>query len=338
MVVVDIKDSLHLILAEKNCIAIPGIGGFSVSYKPACITSSNIFCPPRREIKFKESIVFDNYTLRNFVAKTCDANDADAEKIIADFAEKIKKDLESGQKVTFESLGEISLNNKSIFFSENISSNISKDSFGLKQFDCIPLRNETPAPAISETINNQHIITNNPSINNLMEKTTNSTKTNTTVSSSPTDPKKKFSLPVKWIVIGAVCLLLTGITIIFLNDSVAKILHVAAFTEKVKSISLFSKTKDVAEPVAIEEEVAAVPASVPITSFCIITGSYTDFYLAAAASKRLVDKGYLNSEVIPSETNRYRVSAECFNDKNTALEQLESYRASIVKDAWILTL
>jgi nucleoid DNA-binding protein len=123
---------LHNLLLENESVIIPGFGAFISNYKPAEI-SGNEIKPPSKEISFTQRIKNNDGLLVTAVARKGKISQTNALKRIEKERENILYQLDKGEKVTLENIGELFYNEKNeIQFTPFQDENLLLDSFGLE--------------------------------------------------------------------------------------------------------------------------------------------------------------------------------------------------------------
>lgn len=145
------------LLYRYECVTIPEFGAFLTHRISAKIQNdTHTFYPPKKVVSFNEQLQNNDGLLANYIA--------DVEKIPYEFAVKkiakrvktIKSYLRQGETITFDSIGDVSLNTEgSITFEPSNYLNFLTDAFGLSQFNSIELTRELykeQAEALEEVI------------------------------------------------------------------------------------------------------------------------------------------------------------------------------------------
>jgi len=132
--------SLHIskLLFSQNKLVIPKLGVFEVEIQDAYNHPvSNEFTPKFKVIKFSKN--FD--AIDDFISKSLSEKDAD--KLISDFVEGVKKSLETNKSFEFVNIGILKLHNSgALIFEQNTDFNYEKSYFGLEAFISKPIEKE----------------------------------------------------------------------------------------------------------------------------------------------------------------------------------------------------
>ncbi len=129
------KKILHL-LYFKDCVIIPGLGGFVSNYLPARMREeSQTFLPPAKEIGFNRELVHDDGVFAGYLAKCDNISIVDASGRIDKFVNFVFSELE--KKGTFEirTIGKLSYaRTGEMIFKAGGEINFLADSYGLSSF------------------------------------------------------------------------------------------------------------------------------------------------------------------------------------------------------------
>ncbi len=138
------------LLLEYETVIIPGFGAFISGYKPAEISEKEIK-PPSRQISFSSNIRNNDGLLVDYVANAEQVSHFDALKIIEKDRDNIIFQLDKGEKVTLEEIGELYSNEKNeIQFTPFQEENLQAESFGLEAVSLEKLAEQQPEPEINE--------------------------------------------------------------------------------------------------------------------------------------------------------------------------------------------
>jgi len=140
--VVNLALAIKELILLKEGVILPGLGGFVTQYHPAEIQkSSNTFAPPSIELSFDTRMVTDNGLLISHIARKKRLSEEDARKIVSDYVERIKKEIQEKGSVLIEEVGTLSRGTGgNLSFRAASDKNYNVRSFGLPAI-------EIPAPA-----------------------------------------------------------------------------------------------------------------------------------------------------------------------------------------------
>ena len=86
------------------------------------------------------------------------------------------------------------------------------------------------------------------------------------------------------------------------------------------------------EPVMVKSEPVMGYTS---DKYYMIVGSFLSEKLAVKYANTVLDMGYQPNVIYSSEQGYYRVSAQSYNDKSTAVSDISSFRSSVTNHAWV---
>ena len=137
----DITAFIRELLFGHDCVIVPGFGGFIGNYAPAHVDrSSGTFYPPVKQISFNRNLNHNDGLLIGRISGSLNINYGDARTSVEKFVADLRKKLENGEKVVFDSIGSF-INNQegNVQFEPDRTSNYHLDSYGLESFQCFPL-------------------------------------------------------------------------------------------------------------------------------------------------------------------------------------------------------
>jgi len=129
------------LLYYTDCVIVPGFGGFVTNYASAKIHSTtHAFTPPSKSILFNSKLINDDGFLIHFISQDEKISYAQAKLEINYFVEELKFDLDQGQSVVLENIGEFSKTSDDNFsFSPDNTVNYLEESYGLSSFISPPI-------------------------------------------------------------------------------------------------------------------------------------------------------------------------------------------------------
>lgn len=142
------------LLYNKECVIVPGLGGFIKASIPArIIHATNEFHPPSGTIAFNAGLSGNDGQLANYIASVENISYRDALYEIKSWSEKSNDSIKNGDKVYIEGIGDLFLNSSGKFeFSPSMQINFNADSYGLPVFFARTVRKETlNIPQINQT-------------------------------------------------------------------------------------------------------------------------------------------------------------------------------------------
>lgn len=130
--ILNLSSFIHSLLIENETVIIPGFGAFISTYKPAEIGDNEIK-PPSKEISFNSKIKNNDGLLAEIIARKAKISQTNALKRIEKARENMLFELDKGNTVKLENIGEISYNTKNeLVFTPFKNNNLLIDSFGFE--------------------------------------------------------------------------------------------------------------------------------------------------------------------------------------------------------------
>lgn len=132
------------LLLQKDCVIIPGLGGFVANYKGAFLNpATHTFSPPARRIAFNASLNTNDGLLAHTIARAEQVSYDKALEQVQTYVEELRHRLESGEEVVLEKVGALRFDSdKRIHFEPLVSENYLLDSFGLTPIHSPAIRRE----------------------------------------------------------------------------------------------------------------------------------------------------------------------------------------------------
>ena len=130
--------ALYKYLVLNEIVAIPGVGNFTITSKPASINAGKIY-PPQQDLVFQQGTALTDKKFYSFLAEENGVSEVDAVRKFQDFAYQLRKDIQSNNCVELTGMG---------IFSKGPTNDVTFQSiFSLdKFFPSIPLQ-QVAAPA-----------------------------------------------------------------------------------------------------------------------------------------------------------------------------------------------
>ena len=124
------------LLYRYECVTVPEFGAFLTQRVSATIhESTNAFYPPKKKLSFNEQIQANDGILTHYIADVEKIPFEEASKKIEKRVKSLKSYLTEGETISFENIGELSLNNEGkMIFEPSYHLNYLTDAFGLSQF------------------------------------------------------------------------------------------------------------------------------------------------------------------------------------------------------------
>ena len=323
----NIEKHLSGLLAEQDCVIVPGFGGFITNYIPAGINPvTHVFTPPSRQVAFNARLRNNDGILANHLVRSLDITYAEAVAAIEKLSVEWVNILNKGEKVIIQGIGLIfSDKENNLQFIPESNINLLDDAFGLTSFSSLPIQKLGTLQKSSE----KRIRTN-------------------AVSSA-----RKLPSSLKWAV---VLLPLAALSfwsafntnkVTNLYHNVASVIPSPAESSSTKTATPFAVNIPAAEnnaevivPETVKEaEVIATPEAVKVeNNYFIIAGAFGVKENADKLVESLKAKGYNASIAGQNRNGLFRVSIEGFSEMEIALQKTEEMRKGDFPGAWLLTL
>ncbi|HAM10794.1 MAG: hypothetical protein A2X05_01870 [Bacteroidetes bacterium GWE2_41_25] len=306
----DITAFIRELLFGHDCVIVPGFGGFIGNYTPAQVDrNSGTFYPPVKQISFNRNLNHNDGLLVGRISGSLSINYGDARTIVENYVSNLRKRLENGEKVVFDTIGSF-INNQegNVQFDPDKSSNYHLDSYGLESFQCFPLEGYDVRKRI--------------------------------IKYKGRDPVKQVSmrkiiwraaiivplLSVMVIVPLKTNLFKPGVEISTLNPLVS-----AEFEHNRKAVDEIAKeesAKPAEPPVEVAESIAIEPPAVETVApasggYYLITGSFRSHDNAVKQVNMLIEEGF-TPEIVTAPNDFFRVSAMVCSDLATAKMKKDS--------------
>ncbi len=324
----DIKELIKDLLLKHKVVVLPGIGGFVTEYEEAKVdTKENKLSPPRKNVKFDTNLIKDeNALVEKYLINTYKITQDEAEQKLKKFIDELKEDLLSGTVVEIKNIGYLKTNNSNeIVFESKVDKNLLLDSLGFEAFS-------------HKTFNKSTMIKKEPKIT----KNTMNEHKNLFIT------KPYFYIPVASILLIVLLILFTDIDNALLNLNFTKNLT-AKEKNKGETIEILSETDlsrsldeqtdpSVALKIDEENDNSSNDKYANCTEFIIIAGSFNQFKYAEDLRQQLVKKGH-DPEILLSEEKKYRVALKSFDNRQTALKELDALKeAEKNLNLWLLSI
>ena len=133
---ISIEKHIFELLKYYDCVIITGLGGFILNYRNSYLNEiTQKIYPPTKSISFNQNLIQNDGLLANYLQETEQISYDEACVEIMKFVRKTKLNLQKGNSVLFDHIGEIYYNeNKKIQFQPANSFNFNSESYGLSSF------------------------------------------------------------------------------------------------------------------------------------------------------------------------------------------------------------
>ncbi len=339
----ELQKVIKELLTSNNFISLPTFGSFVQHYEPAKLSPDGTsFLPPRQVVTFDLNRNFNDEVLELYVQNKLGASTSEAAEKVKAFVDSVKKSLELGEEVEFESVGFLKKNEigQIVLIQMDDLERVSS-TFGLLEIEAVE----------KEAVTSQSKPIQKPIAPVVPSK-------------SPKASKVKTSTLVLSLLAALVLLaiLVVGATYLMPDfwlwqkaDTVAVTETDPACKDELSEDSLFvsdstSSMSDntTSENLGVKQTVDVVadkksalfyqePIAQERRTYYIIAGSFAKIENAEILAKKLASMGH-NPEIVNSD-GRFRVAISKFTDRNRALRELERLRREKPNEqVWLLGL
>lgn len=327
----DIGKRIFELLYFKDCVIIPGLGGFVSHYVPARIREeSQTFVPPAKKIGFNRELIQDDGMLSAYLSKSDKISISAARLLLHEFVNSLMEKLASDGELRLNSIGKFKyLKTGELVFIADKETNFLPDSYGLSSFHFTrPQQNRE-----------------NPLLRSAMYKHSERGKVITLPGLSKPEWDKSLRR------VAMVIPLLLAVSLLPINSRIgqhtANIIHFPALSnvEMTNSVSVSGATGNLTdmEQEALDYSVSGENSKTnnqtsPIDreSFAIIAGSFSTENHALILKQALSDKGY-NPEIWKADNGFFRVALEARKSMAEAQTAIIEFKKDLPEiEFWVL--
>ena len=299
------------LLYRYECVIIPEFGAFLTQNVSAKVhESTNAFYPPKKALSFNEQLKNNDGLLANYIANVEKIPFETAVKKIATKTKRLKTYLAEGETLTFNNIGDISLNSEGkITFEPSYHLNYLTDAFGLSQF---------VSPSISREVYKEEI--------EELEKV---------IPIAVTPERRKSRNYLKYASIAVLALTLGGF--ISSNYYLDKIEQHNELAEEQAQEQLNSKIQEATFVISNPLPSITLNVTKQSGSYHIVGGAFRIAENCDKKLNQLKDLGFNNARKIG--TNKYGLHQVVYASFETRLEanrELYKIKKTHNKDAWLL--
>ena len=298
------------LLYRYECVSVPGFGAFLTQRVSAKINdTTNTFYPPKKTVSFNEQIQKNDGLLAHYVA--------DVEKIPFEIAvskiearvKTLKSFLIQGQTLTFENIGEISLNSESkVVFEPSYHLNYLTDAFGLSQF---------VSPNVTREIYKKKV----EAIEKLIPLTI-------------TPENRRTHTYLKYAAVTLIALTLGGFGVS--NYYVNQIEAHNQLAQEEANEQLENKIQEATFIISNPLPAATLNVKKQAGIYHIVAGAFRVEENSTKKVMQLRDEGFSARKIGVNKYGLHEVGYESFEDRIEALTALRSIRKAHNSDAWVL--
>lgn len=323
------------LLAQHDCVIIPGLGGFIGSYSPARLNPHyHTFQPPSKKLLFNINLRQNDGLLADHIARKENVSFAEANDKVKRYAEECVAQLNVKKQLLIRDVGRIYTGAEgTIQFDQDPRHNLLPESFGLQPFFSMPVRKDAKQDTAVA-----------PKEIRLPRRMA----------------KKALYRPLKW---AAILAIPVGMAILLSLSGYDRFrTGTLTYADILSSISIrlspFSSEEKKAEPVPLDHaaarlmpkekapETAVHPAVVPANEnaaealterpFAVIVGAFRIQENATKLIARLRGEGIPASLFDVTPGGLHRVASGTFADRGEAISAMRTIRSRGFEGAWLL--
>ncbi len=321
----ELSRNIICLLAENDCVILPGIGGFIAHYKSANYNTNNKeFVSPQRVIGFNRALTLNDGLMVQAYMERHGLNYPDASKLVDSEISKVRQQLNDCGKVHFESLGIlVKTSDEAYSFETSASQAATPELFGLPNFGVATL------PKAKEQIATE-------------------TDEATTEYEEKEEENKTYNFSFRKSFIHKAVAIAAAIILFFaftspVNDNSMGTMQTSSMIGTFGISSKQETAKPMAKPVAMpteskQEKTSAETSAIPTAAYTIVLASAVSKRNAEEFASSLNAQGYNDVEIIETKSMRRVVYSHFENESEarTALNKIND--KDFAKEAWILKL
>lgn len=139
-----IEKNISELLFEHDCVIVPDFGGFVCNHTSARVQKSkHQFHPPYKKISFNRNLKNNDGLLANQVAQVQEISYADSNRLISEYVDNLKKELNANKRFAFTNIGTVYLGEENnLLFEQDEKVNYLPESFGFSTFNSPAIKRE----------------------------------------------------------------------------------------------------------------------------------------------------------------------------------------------------
>ncbi|GGG36196.1 SPOR domain-containing protein [Bizionia arctica] len=298
------------LLYRYECVTVPEFGAFLTQRVSATIhESTNAFYPPKKKLSFNEQIQTNDGILTHYIADVEKIPFEEASKKIEKRVKALKSYLTEGETISFDSIGELSLNNDGkIIFEPSYHLNYLTDAFGLSQY---------VSPSVSREVYKEEV--------QEIEKV---------IPIAFTPERRKSRGYLKYAAVAVIALTLGGF--VASNYYVENINSQNQIAQEEANLQLESKIQEAT--FVIENPLPAVTLNVTkkVGNYHLIAGAFRVEENSDKKVKELKALGYDAKKIGVNKYGLHEVVYASYQDRTDALNALREVKSSHNAAAWLL--
>jgi len=332
------------LLAKHNFISLPTLGSFIQKYEPAHQSPDGKgFISPKQNITFDDSRTFNDEAIENYLCENMGITHSNASKLLTEFVNRIKEELNNGKIFVFENVGKLSKGKKGeILFEQAKDLDVALSTYGLNDIE------------VTETIKAKAV----------KPKTIPKVAPQPISSKSEGKSQKKSFFPkVLMGLSGIIAIAVLTATFIlipelrfweeYINTNNTKVESKTDSLQRVENkLSQVKSQPDstcankdslinkIDQTIAVQNDKKAAlyyeePKIQENKTFYIIVGSFGKIENAQKLAEKYIQKGF-DTEIVQGNA-MYRVSVKKFTDKNLALSEFNKFHRDYPNESvWLL--
>lgn len=356
---------VYELLLAHECVILPDFGGFIANYRPAVINKTQqSFMPPSKDVAFNKNLTQNDGLLANYIAETEGISYSSARIRLRDYVKEIFFTLRKGRSVMFENIGTFRYDKGNILqFFPDINTNFLLESFGLSSFQFPAIEDYKIDKTIKgeykdiEYIKNvlrsgttKRILIGIPLIAALalIPLSTNIFK-NTNINISNAHPAaateknitadrsgQNENLPDNPDIVGNIIDQMTNKrNALFYQEAVKKSFETTSKQEIMDYIEE-KLSVNIKEDVPGKKQEQAPEISKAEDNFFLIAGSFKNKKGADKLCRKLSAKGY-PARILGEKNNFFRVAINSFDNRNSAVNEMNRIRSEGQLPVWLLS-
>jgi hypothetical protein len=275
-------------------------------------------------MKFNKNLIYNDGLLINHIASSEKISYSEAKNITSECVQNIIDKLENGENIIFDEIGIFYFDKtQNLLFEPELSTNFLIDSFGLSSFQFPAINNDLNTRIETHFKNKEavkKIITNKTTKRILI-----SIPIIAALSLIPLNPDFLKKTNINFSSFNPV------------NNVAQETISTNTSQQKIKISNVLDENTDKRTALFYgrTDETKNNKSIANNKKYFLIVGSFKNLLNAKNLKQKLVNEGF-KPEIL-NGSNKYRVSIDCFDNKNVALKKLSQLRNKDNKSAWLLT-
>lgn len=339
-------------MRSRECVIIPEFGAFISKDRPARLDYAvHRLTPPSKEFVFNTQLVSDDDVFANYLSERQHVTYQEAVSLLHDFAMQCLAKLEVDKELNLEGIGTLYyIDSQNIAFAADADVNFNGDAFGLAVFTVQPIYRSETYQVLQMSIEEKQKAKNTPM---------------TVVAEvEESVPHKLTRSNYKWYRAAAYSTLVATAMVVLgwgadRNDSKLASWNPLFYSSPNEFVVKHLSEKFNARETFAVDGLDAVDVKVPVFEFnpeltlrkvevekpktignekyySIIGASLNNAEDAERCAEKFRKSGFVNAQVLPEKSGKYRVEYESVVGKEAAIERLEVIKNTVNESAWLL--